>query len=133
MTDATDQVACGDDLERMLRFLLRGEWPTNNARFARVPIESTRKVVGSRWMVVKSRRAKGILLAVKHLPRLTGALNQALATSLELGLIPANLERGQGTRFQSAILRFVTGLNWMQLLARGREALRYRGPIFRST
>jgi hypothetical protein len=46
-------------------------------------------------MVVKSRRAKGILLAVKHLPRLTGALNQALATSLELGLIPANLERGQ--------------------------------------
>jgi hypothetical protein len=58
MTDATDQVACGDDLERMLRFLLRGEWPTNNARFARVPIESTRKVVGSRWMVVKSRGQK---------------------------------------------------------------------------
>ena len=25
MTDATDKVACGDDLERMLRFLLRGD------------------------------------------------------------------------------------------------------------
>jgi hypothetical protein len=25
MTDATDKVACGDDIERMLRFLLRGD------------------------------------------------------------------------------------------------------------
>jgi Transcriptional Coactivator p15 (PC4) len=87
-----------DDVEP----ILIAEWPLSRGEVARVSIRSfkgTWLIDLRKWFEAGDGQlragSKGISLSVKHLRRISVAMNEALATALERGLIPADREGGQ--------------------------------------
>jgi hypothetical protein len=87
-----------DDLEP----IIIAEWSLNKrGETVRVSIENykgTWLINIRKWFKAddgEMRPGKGSALGVKNLPQLTDAMEQALATALERGLIPADREGGQ--------------------------------------
>jgi hypothetical protein len=82
--------------------IIIAEWPINKREMARVSIEFYK---GTTWLINlrkwfeaddgELRPGKGIALGVKNLPQLTDAMEQALATARERGLIPVDQESGR--------------------------------------
>lgn len=86
-----------DDLEP----IIIAEWPINKrGETARVSIElykGTRLISLRKWFEAEDgemRPGKGISLSVKHLPHVTEAMINALATARVRGLIPADEQSG---------------------------------------
>lgn len=81
--------------------LLIAEWPIKRGEIARVSIENykgTWLISLRKWFEAEEGRfrpGKGISLSVKHLRRISTAMDDALVAAGERGLIPADQEGGQ--------------------------------------
>jgi hypothetical protein len=79
------------------------EWPLNNrGEVVRVSIDNfkgTWLISIRKWFKAddgQMRPGKGLAMGAKNLPRLADAIDQALSTARERGLIPAGDGRDQG-------------------------------------
>lgn len=82
--------------------IITAEWPLNKrGETVRISIDNykgTWLISLRKWFEAddgQMRPGKGIALGVKNLPRLTDAMEQALETAHERGLIPVDREGGQ--------------------------------------
>jgi Transcriptional Coactivator p15 (PC4) len=87
--------------------LLIAEWPIKRGEIARVSIENykgTWLISLRKWFEAEDgqlRPGKGISLSVKHLRRISAAMDDALAAARKSGLIPADSEDDNGTMGRS--------------------------------
>jgi hypothetical protein len=82
--------------------ILVAEWPLNNrGEQVRVSIENYKGswlISLRKWFKIddgQMRPGKGLAMSAKNLPQLAAAIEQALATARERGLVPADGEGGK--------------------------------------